>query len=159
MERAATPADFPFIYSLYMHPMVNPWLLYEPMDSATFWPIYNELVEKKSVYLFEMDGSLVGMFKLVPQKHRNSHIIYLGGIAIHPDYAGRGYGEIMLRRIIDLVKVQGYTRIELTVAVVNTKAIKLYARAGFENEGVLKNYTFLAAEKRYMDEQVMALLI
>jgi putative acetyltransferase len=50
-------------------------------------------------------------------------------------------------------------RIELTVSVENPKAIGLYESLGFVREGILKNYCYLAQEGRYMDEQVMALLL
>ncbi len=159
MERIAGAADFTFIYSLYMHPQVNPWLLYEPMEPVQFQPVFNDLINKKAVYIFEVDGLATGMFKLVPQKHRNSHIMYLGGVAIHPDFAGKGYGELMVNRSIEIAKQNGFTRVELTVAVENNRAIQLYEKVGFVNEGVLKNYSFLAAENRYIDEQVMSIII
>jgi RimJ/RimL family protein N-acetyltransferase len=158
MERLAHAGDFSFIYNLYMHPAVNPWLLYEQMDPADFEPIFNELINKKALFIFEQGQTAVGMFKLVPQKYRNSHIVYLGGVAIDPAYTGKGFGEIMLRRILAIVEEKGFTRVELTVAVENRRAIQLYDKVGFINEGVLKNYTFLAAQNRYIDEQVMAKL-
>ena len=159
MERLATDADFAFIYALYMHPQVNPWLLYELMEPEDFRPVFNELIAKKAVYVFEMEHTPVGMFKLVPQKFRNSHIVYLGGVAIHPDYKGRKLGEKMLGRAIEMAKMSGFSRVELTVAVVNSRAIQLYEKLGFVNEGILRNYSFLAAENRYIDEQVMSKLI
>ena len=39
MIRHATPSDVEFIYELYFHPDINPFLLYEPMDTADFEPI------------------------------------------------------------------------------------------------------------------------
>jgi RimJ/RimL family protein N-acetyltransferase len=158
MERLAHAGDFSFIYNLYMHPAVNPWLLYEQMDPADFEPIFNELINKKALFIFEQGETAVGMFKLVPQKYRNSHIVYLGGVAIDPAYAGKGYGETMLRRLLAIAAEKGFTRVELTVAVENRRAIQLYEKVGFINEGVLKNYSFLAAQNRYIDEQVMAKL-
>jgi L-phenylalanine/L-methionine N-acetyltransferase len=142
-----------------MHPLVNPWLLYEPMDKVQFEPIFTELVNKKALYIFEDGNTPTGMFKLVPQKYRNSHIVYLGGVAIDPAFSGKGHGEKMFGRIMHIVKEQGFTRVELTVAVTNTRAIRLYEKLGFIFEGILKNYTYLAAENRYIDEQVMAKLI
>jgi putative acetyltransferase len=159
MERLAHAGDFSFIYRLYMHPAVNPWLLYEKMDPANFEPILTELINRNALFIFEQGETAVGMFKIVPQKYRNSHIVYLGGVAIDPAYAGKGYGEMMLRRIIAITVEKGFTRVELTVAVENIRAIRLYEKVGFVNEGILKNYSFLAAENRYIDEQVMAKLV
>ena len=159
MIRLATIADFDYLYSLYMHPEINPWLLYEMMPAETFRPIMEELLHKKALYIYEQEDMAVGMFKLVPMKFRNSHIMYLGGVAIHPDHTGKGYAKEMILDAIDLVKSMGFTRIELTVATSNQRAIDLYSRCSFVTEGILKNYTYLASEGRYIDEQVMALLI
>jgi len=159
MHRLAKDSDFDFIYQLYMHPVINPWLLYEQMDEKEFRPIFNELVSREFLYVFYSGGEMAGMFKLVPQKYRNSHIIYLGGISIHPNYWGKGYGSMMLDEVIRLVTTMGYRRIELTVASLNFQAINLYEKAGFRNEGTLKKYTYLKSEDRFIDEQVMALIL
>jgi putative acetyltransferase len=159
MIRIATAADFEFLYSLYMHPAINPWLLYEMMTAEAFQPIMEDLLQKKALYIYEQEGQAVGMFKLVPMKFRNSHIMYLGGVAIHPDHTGKGYAKEMILDAMDLVKTLGFSRIELTVATSNNRAIDLYTKCGFKTEGILKNYTFLASENRYIDEQVMALLV
>lgn len=156
MIRTATQNDFDYLFSLYMHPAINPWLLYEMMTAEAFRPIMNDLLQKKALYIYEQEGKAVGMFKLVPMKFRNSHIMYLGGVAIHPDFAGKGYAKEMILDAMDLVKTLGFSRIELTVATSNNRAIDLYTKCGFKTEGILKNYTFLASENRYIDEQVMA---
>jgi ribosomal protein S18 acetylase RimI-like enzyme len=159
MLRPALPSDLPFFHRLYMHPQTNPWLLYEPMDEASFRPIFEELLNRGFLHVFEQDGARLGMCKLMPMKHRNSHIIYLGGVAVEPDHAGKGLGRQMLIEAIALAKQRGFTRIELTVATANPRAVGLYESLGFVNEGLLKNYTYLASEARYVDEFVMGLLL
>ncbi len=154
----ASPADFNFLYELYMHPVANRYLLYEWMDADTFRPIFADLVSKEVVYVYVVDERPTGMFKLVRQLHRNAHIGYLGGVAIHPDFAGKGYGFSMLSEIIALGKQMGLRRIELSTATSNEKAIRLYEKAGFEKEGILKNFTYLANENHFLDEVMMAYL-
>ncbi len=158
MIRETTAADFDFIYSLYFHPNINPYLLYEMMDSGSFEPIYADLLSKEIVFIFENEGNKVGMFKLYGHAYRASHIGYLGGVAVHPDYAGKGFGTTMLREILAFGRKKGFLRIELSAATVNDKAIKLYEKVGFEKEGVLRNYTFLKSENRFLDEVMMAYL-
>ena len=158
MIRIATPGDQDFIFSMYMHPQVNPFLLYEIMDKDEFEPIYKDLLEKKVKFIYENNGVPVGMFKLIPLTYRTSHIVYLGGLAIHPDQKGRGYGKKMMEEIVEFARSRGFLRIELSVADINTTAINLYERSGFGKEGVLRKYSFLKKEERFMDEILMAYL-
>lgn len=159
MISQATPTDFEFFYGLYMHPQVNPYLLYEFMDAAAFRPIYDELQQQGKLYLFHHEGTPVGMFKLVPNQHRASHIVYLGGLAIDPAQSGKGHGLAMLQAIVELCRKLGFLRVELSVATVNASAIRLYERAGFVQEGVLRQYTHLKSEGRFLDEIMMAYLM
>lgn len=158
MIRKATSKDFDFIYHLYMHPQVNSFLLYEQMDAGSFLQIFNKLMEKDVLYIYENSGTLTGMCKLVPQQYRNSHIVYLGGVAIHPSFAGKGEGKKMIREIMDYIKQSGFLRVELSVASINEKAIHLYEKAGFAREGLLKNFTYLKSENKFLNEVMMAYL-
>ena len=158
MIRIAAKEDFDFIYELYMHQQINPFLLYEQTDTKSFLPIYNDLVTKEVLYVYEDEGLPTGMCKLQPLQQRNSHIVYLGGVAIHPFFAGKGEGLKMMREIINYVKEKGFLRIELSVASINEKAIRLYEKAGFVKEGLLKRFTYLKSENKYLDEVMMAYL-
>jgi putative acetyltransferase len=160
MTRTAVKTDFDYFYGLYMHPDVNPFLLYEQMSVEEFRPVFRELQEKGYLYVYQdQEGVPVGMFKLVPQQYRNSHVVYLGGLAIDPLFAGKGFARKMLQEIKVMAIQKGFTRIELTVAVINEKAIRLYEQAGFLQEGRLGNFTFLASENRYIDEVIMSCLV
>src|SRR5665647_3079410 len=99
MIRLAGSKDFDFIYNLYMHPQVNPYLLYEFMDEESFRPIFNDLLQKEVKYIYNTAIENIGMFKLIPLQHRNHHIAYLGGLAIHPAFSGQGEGKQMMQKI------------------------------------------------------------
>jgi L-phenylalanine/L-methionine N-acetyltransferase len=159
MVKIATPSDFKFIYNLYMHPLVNPYLLYEQMSETEFQPIFDDLIGRKLIYIFQENGQNIAMFKFVPMPFRNTHIAYLGGVGVHPDFSGKGYGKKLMQAVIDLAKAQGLRRIELSTATTNERAIRLYESVGFEKEGVLRQYTYLKSEDRYLDEVMMALLL
>jgi putative acetyltransferase len=159
MVKLAGQNDFDLIFNLYMHPDNNPWLLYEQMARDEFFPIFNELISRKQLFVFAEEGKDVGMFKLQPMKYRNSHIIYLGGVAIDPGCRLQGAGSRMMREILKMVREMNVTRVELTVATVNHTAIRLYEKMGFQNEGLLRNYSFLKSENRYIDEFVMGLIL
>lgn len=156
MIRKAKQSDFDFIYELHVHPQVNRFLFYEIMSAVEFQPIFNELLDAGSLHVYEEDAVLMGMFKLSAKLHRCSHISYLGGIAIHPSFSGKGHAQKMLDEIILLGKEKGVRRLELGVSTINTKAIHIYEKAGFEREGYLKKYIYLKSENVYLDDLLMA---
>jgi L-phenylalanine/L-methionine N-acetyltransferase len=154
----ATINDFDFFFSMYMHPQINPYLLYEMMSEDSFKPIFTELIKDEVLYKYVEDEKVVGMCKLIFLKYRNHHMVYLGGFAVNPSYAGNNYGYKMLQHIIAYVKTQNKSRIELSVSIENEKARNLYKKAGFVEEGILKKYTHLASENRFIDEVLMGYL-
>ena len=156
MIRRMTHQDFDFIYGLYMHPQMNKYLLYEPMPETEFMPIFDDLLQKEVIYIFENSGSAAGKFKLVPCTYRSSHVAYLGGLAIHPSHSGKGLGSLMMKEILEYAKKTGMLRVELSAAVINEKAIRLYEKAGFQKEGILRKYTHLKMENQFLDEVMMA---
>lgn len=158
MTRNITANDFDFIYELYMNPVTNPYLLYELMNKEDFTPIFNDLLKQNIIFIYADEEQNIGMFKLIPLHHRSKHINYIGGLAIHPDFAGKRFGSKMMTEIIDLGRQRGLKRLELSTATFNEKAIKLYERHGFVLEGIMKNYTYIQAEDRFIDEQLMAYL-
>lgn len=159
MIRKATAKDFEFIYELYMHPQINPYLLYEPMDTLAFLPIFEELVSKQVLFVYEHEMKQMGMCKLVPQQHRNAHIIYLGGVGIHVSQSGKGHGLKMLQEIKTYASNNNFSRIELSVATINERAVHLYEKTGFVKEGIMKNFTYLKEEDKFLDEVLMACLL
>jgi RimJ/RimL family protein N-acetyltransferase len=156
MIRSATIQDLDYFYELYMHPEVNPYLLYDPMTKEEFEPIFLELQGQGLIYVYFNGENAVGMFKLVPQMYRTTHIVYLGGLAIHPNYSGKGLGLSMMQEILEFCKQSGFKRIELSTGTHNHKAIQLYTKVGFEQEGVLRKYTYFKSENRYLDEVLMS---
>ncbi|MFZ6801554.1 GNAT family N-acetyltransferase [Undibacterium sp. Di24W] len=162
MIRSANKDDFDFVYRLYMHPEVNPFLLYELMDEDSFRPIFEELLRDGVLYIFrasdEENASPTGMFKLIQLKHRTSHIAYLGGVAIDSSFTGRGYGVHMMQEIIALAESKGVKRLELSTGVHNLRAAALYEKCGFKREGILRHFTYLKTEDRYIDEVLMSYL-
>lgn len=158
MIRKITGRDFDFIYELYMHPQVNPYLLYDPMTVHEFKAVFADLLDRNIVHIFEHDGTASGMFKLVPLTYRTSHIAYLGGVAIHPSFGGKGLGFAMLQEILSYAKELGFLRVELSATITNEKAIRLYEKAGFEKEGILRKYSRLKNEDMFLDEVMMSWL-
>ena len=60
--------------------------------------------------------------------------------AISPNYRRRGYGEALLKRVIDDCYTEMIKYITLEVRVSNTPAINLYTKYGFSSFGTRKGY-------------------
>lgn len=152
----AKQSDFDYFYRLYMHPQVNRYLLYDPMQPSAFKPIYEKLIAQSVLFRFVENEVAVGMCKLILQEFRNSHIIYLGGVAIDPQHGGKGAGFRMMQAVQQFAIKHHRKRIELSVATENIAAIRLYKKAGFEEEGILRKFSWLQATDEYLDEMIMA---
>lgn len=73
------------------------------------------------------DGRLAAM---AGQRLRFAGHVEVSGVCTHPDFRGRGYGELLSNRVIAAVLAEGRTPI-LQAYADNKVAIKLYGRIGF----------------------------
>lgn len=55
MVQKASLADFYFFYKLYMHPAINPHLLYEQMSATDFRPIFKSLLQQEVLFVYYAD--------------------------------------------------------------------------------------------------------
>lgn len=84
----------------------------------------------------ELDGQIIGyagMWVIIDEAH-------VTNIAVHPDYRGRHYGEEMVRRLMELARGCGATKMTLEVRASNKVAQFLYQKLGFEARGRRKGY-------------------
>ncbi|WP_427915495.1 GNAT family N-acetyltransferase [Ramlibacter sp. MMS24-I3-19] len=87
---------------------------------------------------------------------RRAHVRGLG-IAIAPEWQGRGIGRRMIARLLDWAdNWGGVLRIELHVHADNPRAKQLYESMGFVDEGCHKGYALKGGE--YVDSFSMARL-
>lgn len=61
-------------------------------------------------------------------------------IAVHPDYRGKGIGELMLSSLIGISYEIGARMVTLEVRVSNSVAQNLYRKYGFKEAGVRRRY-------------------
>ena len=85
----------------------------------------------------ELDGSVVGHALLEPLGGLAaiSHVFTLT-IVVHPGMLGRGIGSALLRELLDWAAGDPrLTKVELRVRSTNARAIALYQKLGFVEEG------------------------
>ena len=83
-----------------------------------------------------LDGSIVGyagFWLIVGEAH-------ITNIAVHSDYRGRGFGNLLLEGLIRLAKKLNCGSMTLEVRESNIVAQNLYKKYGFVEAGVRSNY-------------------
>ena len=61
-------------------------------------------------------------------------------VAVRPEEQGTGIGYKMLQELISIGRNEGLSQFTLEVRVSNEKAIRLYQKLGFEEEGIRKEF-------------------
>jgi L-phenylalanine/L-methionine N-acetyltransferase len=165
--RRATLGDAAAFARVNGDPAVLPNLLQVPYPSEEFWK--HRLTEilapgKPDLLLVaerpDGDGHprVVGNAALISSgvALRRRHAMHLG-IAIASEAQGQGVGTALMQALCDWADHWGQVlRIELTVFTDNARAIALYRRFGFEQEGLHRAYAL--RNGRYADTYSMARL-
>lgn len=105
----------------------TPWSL----DALT-----KELLDSKAIYIVAKLGNKVvafgGMWIVFDEAD-------VTNIAVHPEYRGQSFGDIIVENLIKTAKEQNATSMTLEVRVSNVAAINLYKKHNFIIEGTRKN--------------------
>jgi RimJ/RimL family protein N-acetyltransferase len=106
-------------------------------------------------WIVEEAGRLVGWCDITraPDNEAFRHVGRMG-MGLLPEARGRGFGEKLLRAAMDAGWAFGFTRIQLEVFATNARAIALYRKLGFVDEGVRR--AALCIDGVYIDEVMMA---
>src|SRR4051812_32175980 len=135
--RRATPDDAAWLVELFRDEETGPFLRPAVADDVVREIERSEREpERVGRFIVELDGERAGAmgFEQRSEVHR---IAQLGGLAVHPDFRGRGVadeGGPLLQRYLFL-ELQ-YHRLELACYAFNERAIRHSERVGFVREGV-----------------------
>ena len=99
------------------------------------------------------DGRVVGHIGLTRELHAQQRHIASLGMAVAPDWRERGVGAALMEAAFDWARWAGVEKIALTVFPHNTRAVSLYRRFGFVEEGRLRGHS--KKSSGYEDEIVM----
>jgi len=128
-----------------------------PPPTEPDWSFFNERVEIRDVLVAELDGEVAGYIRLsVPHPIESArHVLLISGFAVDPAFQRRGVGIALLDAAAEEARARGARRLTLRVLAPNEVARRLYERAGYVVEGVLRGEFFLDGE--YVDDVLMAL--
>ncbi len=129
--------DLVFVMEIEGASFSNPWHL-----SSFLGEIANYDMSFPYVVIHSRLEKIIGyiIFWLVKDEAQISNF------AVHPDFRGRGLGEDVLSRALELIRKRGGREVILEVRPSNTAACFLYAKFGFRIAGVRKNYYHLPSE-------------
>ena len=113
---------------------IDPWSLSQFVSSSLRDNEYSRV-------LCSSNGEVLGfaIFQLVLDEAT------LMNIAVRPDCQGRGGARLLLQALLDALAEQAVNRCLLEVRCSNERAIELYRRFGFVEDGIRKNYYPLAS--------------
>lgn len=102
--------------------------------------IYEDSISKTSLFLIaEVNGKIVGFTRCEGNKLSRFRHKAEFGICILKEYWGNGIGRTLLENMLEWTKNTEIKKISLTVVETNKKAIELYKKYGFIEEGLLRN--------------------
>ncbi|MDC4250708.1 GNAT family N-acetyltransferase [Clostridium perfringens] len=121
-----------------------------------------ELIKEKIInrgknqywYVAEENGKVIGLGILM--NHGNLRKKHVGVITlmVNSDYQNKGIGSLLMDKLINLSESLNIIRLELCVFRDNYKAINLYKKFGFKEEGIKVKSALKNGE--YADEIIMA---
>lgn len=121
-----------------------------------------ELIKEKIInrgknqywYVAEENGKVIGLGILM--NHGNLRKKHVGVITlmVNSDYQNKGVGSLLMYKLINLSESLNIIRLELCVFRDNYKAINLYKKFGFKEEGIKVKSALKNGE--YIDEFMMA---
>ena len=130
--RPACEEDLPRIFALELSAFASPWSyasFEEEFYSSRFsvWP---------KLYVAYIEDKLVGYI----DSHFILDTIYVMSISVDADFKRRGIASELMLTIMAEAKAQGAKLAQLEVRESNTAARALYAKLGFVEVGLRKNY-------------------
>jgi ribosomal-protein-alanine N-acetyltransferase len=117
----------------------------EALSFSTAWPqnaFISEIKDNRLAHYFvgrlgdSKDGQIVaygGIWVILEDSHITT-------IAVHPDWRGRRYGELMLQRLLREAVARGASWITLEVRESNEQAQSLYRKYGFTVVSTRRSY-------------------
>jgi RimJ/RimL family protein N-acetyltransferase len=107
-------------------------------------------------WVAEEDGEVVGHAFLDPMAMAaTAHVFHLT-IVVHPGFTGRGVGRALMTEMLGWARTHPVLeKIELRVRATNARALALYLRSGFVEEGRLRRRVRID-DGVYLDDVAMA---
>lgn len=132
--RRYTPADREVVEYLHVYAIqqTGAYLGRGPWDDDVY-AIEKAYLNNQGEFLIgEWDGVFVAMGAF---RRISPECAEIKRMRVHPDYQGRGFGQLILTELEARARLMGYTTLHLDTSVVQIAAQKLYEKNGFHRVG------------------------
>lgn len=114
--------------------------------------------ENNCLFVARFGELIIGTASIAGNKEKKLRHIGELGVTVASEYWGFGLGTNLVAELIEWAEQSGIIRrIELTVQARNQRAIDLYRKMGFVQEGVLQRGVF--SEGQFLDVYLMSCMI
>ena len=127
--RPMVTEDIPAIIAIEEVSFSNPW---KP-ESFISELNNNKIARYYCLVLEDKVVGYMGLWLIIGEAH-------ITNVAIWPGCRGQGWGEYLMRYVMQEMRKLGIVRITLEVRVSNTTAQNLYAKLGFKSAGIRPRY-------------------
>ena len=119
-------------------------------------PFFTALHTPGDVLVAEAAGAVLGYVRIepLPGPAAAQHVMIINGLAVAPSSQGQGLGRQLVDAALATARDRNARKVVLHVLSTNHRAIALYRRAGFEQEGCLVRQFQL--DGHYVDDLILA---
>ena len=141
--REAHIEDAPVLFAAEKETATSPGLLAsrpEELRLGDFAKKIAELSQNGRYIVAEENGKVIGHAFLDPMPLQALSHVFRLTIIVHPGFHSRGIGNALMKELMNWAKqAPSLRKIELLVRASNERAIRLYAKLGFVEEGRFKD--------------------
>lgn len=157
--RVARPEDAPSLAAAEAEVARTPGFLVSRPHELTADRFERKILELEATgrYIVAVeDGRAIGHALLEPMGLEAISHVYRLTIVVHPGHQDRGVGTALMKDVMSWAAGNDRVeKVELAVRAVNARAIHLYRKLGFEQEGQLRR-RIRRPEGGYIDDILMA---
>lgn len=132
--RRYTPADREAVEHLHVYALhlTGAYLGRGPWDDDLYAIEETYLNNRGEFLVGEWEGTFMAMGALRRTSPERAEIKRM---RVHPDYQGRGFGQIILSKLEARARTLGYTTLHLDTSILQLPARKLYEKNGYHEVG------------------------
>lgn len=109
------------------------------LDSLSIEKYLDRFKERPQLdeFLLELNGQVIGLAKIIDCRDMDKEVCSeIQTIYLLPEFIGQGYGNILLKWLLEHAYSVGYKNIIVWVLTENIRARKAYERVGFQKDKV-----------------------